>query len=131
MRLTVSTTTPTATPCPHGPTVAGYRIQSARSGFDSRHPSPFACAHIVRRVRPHPRAGADCSGRLPVRFRRPAPALWAEADWFSVPSGFEAHPPGPVTVYRPRVTCSNGRDPIGSLLPIFRIPRERRCLSIL
>ena len=27
---------------PHwGPTAAGYRIQSARSGFESRHPPPF------------------------------------------------------------------------------------------
>ena len=63
----------------------------------------------------------------------PGSGIWAEADWFSVPSGFEAHPPGPVSVYRPRVTCSNGRDPIGSPSPrsaaFTTTPRERRCRS--
>ena len=47
----------------------------------------------------------------------PGCGVWAEADWFSAPSGFEAHPPGPVSVYRPWVSCSNGRDPISSPSP--------------
>src|SRR5437588_12243654 len=50
----------------------------------------------------------------------PGSGIWAEADWFSVSSGFEAHPPGPVSVYRPRVNCSTGE--IQSAVPCPILP---------
>src|SRR5438105_8769279 len=95
--------------------------------------APLACLtekiHLAGLLRPFGAASSTAFAR--TRWRSglfwtvtgstpsPGSGIWAEADWFSVPSGFEAHPPGPVSVYRPRVSCSNGSglNPIGSPSP--------------
>ena len=58
-------------PCLNQIVVAADRSPAKQ---DVAEPVEERCARIVHGVCPHSQAGADCSGRLPVRLRRPAPA---------------------------------------------------------